>query len=137
MSTIVQTPRRRRFLAATMLVAAGAAASSMLAPAAPANAATNYVALSYSPVDDDFGFAKDGNRDRAVTRSLSNCGYVASHCVYIALSKNGCVALATRGVNPNGGPAAYGGGSGSNRTQAQQAALRASGGGIIDFTYCL
>lgn len=129
----ITTPRRMS--AATLLVAA--AAATVLSVAPPASAATHYVALAYSPSTNQYGFAKDTNSDRAVTRSLSNCAYVAPNCVYLTQSKNGCIALATRGQNPNGGPIAYGAGNGPTRVAAITAAQRASGGGGGIFSYCL
>lgn len=112
MSTI---RNNRRMIAATMLAAA--AVSSAVATAVPANAATNYIAVSYSQATGMWGRAQATNLDSAIAGSLSQCG---GHCAVASWSKNGCVALA---VNRN---RQYSGWYGSNLRDAQQGAFQRS-----------
>lgn len=137
MTTIsTRTNRRNRALAAAVLAAAatGAIAVGGLAAAAPAEAAGDqWVAIAYSPVDKQFGYAHARTEEIAVTAALSNCGDVAGVCALAVVAQKGnCVALATRGIGEE-----YNGGSGRDRGRAMSAALKPLYGGQIKFSYCL
>jgi hypothetical protein len=135
-TTSMQFPRRYRTLAATVAAAAatGAIAVGSLGWAAPAEAtADQWVAIAYSPVDKQFGYAHAPTEEIAVTAALHNCGEVAGFCALAALAKKeNCVALATRGIGEE-----YDGGSGRDRGRAMAAALKPLYGGQIKFSYCL
>jgi hypothetical protein len=130
--TIISTqmPRRYRTLAAAMLAAAatGTIAVGGLGSAAPPEAAEDqWVAIAYSPVDKQFGYAHSRTEEIAVTAALHNCGEVAGFCALAAVAKKGnCVALATRGIGEK-----YNGGSGRDRGRAMSAALKPLYGGQI------
>jgi len=137
MTTIsTRTNRRNRALAAAVLAAAatGAIAVGGLAAAAPAEAAGDqWVAIAYSPVDKDFGYAHAPTEEQAVTAALINCNEWQGFCALAVVAPKGnCVALATR----NNGQE-YNGGSGSDRGRAMSAALKPLYGGQIKFSYCL
>jgi Domain of unknown function (DUF4189) len=131
---------RRKLLATTVLAAAAAAtAATAVTYAAPADAAKGrYVAIAMSSTTlGQYGYAHRDNLDQAIWAAQSNCGAVAPNCVVQAWSDGGCVAIAQRGVNPNGGALGEGGASGSNRRQAEERAIRAAGGGKVVYSYCL
>lgn len=123
---------RRRLMAATLLVTAGAGAAAMVGPQATAVAAPadQYVAVSYSPVDKAAGLSIDKNLDVAIRGSLAKCGIKAGHCVNLAWSKNGCVALAVNGDY-------YYGWHGASYAEAQNGALQRAGGGHIMMSQCI
>lgn len=105
----------QKLIAATMLAAA--AVGSVVTTAAPANAATNYIAVSYSQATGQWGRAQATNLDAAIAGSLSQCG---GHCAVASWSKNGCVALAVNAKRE------YNGWYGSNLREAQQATFARS-----------
>lgn len=131
--TTTQHTSRRRLVAATLLVTAGASAAAMVGPQATAFAAPadQYVAVSYSPVDEAAGLSIDSNLDVAIRGSLSKCGIKAGHCVNLAWSKNGCVALAVNGDYY------YYGWHGASYAEAQNGALQRAGGGTIMMSQCI
>lgn len=120
----------RRFAAALVLAAAGATA--LLGPQAAATAApaTQYIALAYSPGDRQAALSTHANLDTAISGSLARCGARAGHCVSVAWSKNGCVALAVNGDR-------YHGWHGPTYAAAQNGALQRTGGGSIFMSQCL
>jgi len=146
MTTTAQTSRlgrakrrgiARRTMGATLLAAAavaGAVAAGGLGAAAPAGAAGDqWVAIAYSPVDKDFGYAHAPTEEQAVTSALINCNEWQGFCALAVVAKKGnCVALATRGIGEE-----YNGGSGKDRGSAMAAALRPLYGGQIKYSYCL
>jgi hypothetical protein len=108
----------RRMFAATMLAAA--AVGGVVATAAPATAATNYIAVSYSQATGLWGRAQATNLDAAIAGSLSQCG---GHCAVASWSRNGCVALAVNGSRQ------YNGWYGSTLREAQQGTFARSAPG--------
>ena len=126
----------RRMMTATVLAAAavGAFTAGGLGAAAPAEAAEHkWVAIAYSPVDKQFGYAHSETEDGAVTWALHNCGEVAGFCALAVVAPKGnCVALATRGIGEE-----YNGGRGKDRPKAMKAALEPLYGGQIKFSYCM
>ena len=137
MSTIsTQNASRYRALAATMLTGGALAVGAIgaVGAAAAADAATdNFVAIAYSPVDKDFGYAHAPTEEEAVTRALINCNEWQGFCALAVVAPKGnCVALATRGVGEE-----YSGGKGKDRGRAMSAALKPLYGGQIKFSYCL
>lgn len=87
--------KRRRIFLATIAGASAAIAATAVLSAAEADAATDsYIALSYSAVDQSWGWGRNANIDTAVARSLHECGIYGDGCVYVAVEKNYCVAIA-------------------------------------------
>ena len=133
MTTIQQTSRthrtsRRQRIAATMMAAAAVAGVGALGTAAPANAATKYIAISYSPATGHVGKGQATNLDAAIAGSLSECG---GHCAVQTWSKNGCVALAVSGQY-------YYGWYGSTLRDAQQGAMQRTGpGSYVAWSGCV
>jgi hypothetical protein len=76
------------------------------------------VAIAYSPVDKQFGYAHSPTEEIAVTAALHTCGEVTGFCTWATVAKKGnCVALATRGIGKQ-----YNGGGGRDRGRAMAAA---------------
>jgi len=125
-----------RTLAATVLAAAavGAFTAGGLGAAAPAAAGEHkWVAIAYSPVDKQFGYAHSETEEEAATWALHNCGEVAGFCALAAIAPKGnCVALATRGIGEE-----YNGGRGKDRGSAMAAAPAPLYGSQIKFSYCM
>lgn len=134
MTTFAKIPARRMLAAAALSAAAmGAVTAGGLGAAPPAGAAGDtWVAIAYSPVDKQFGYAHSTTEDGAVTWALHNCGEVAGHCALAAVVQKGCVALATRGTGEE-----YNGGSAKSRPEAMKNALRPLYGGQIKYSYCI
>jgi len=130
------TTRRNRAMAATMLTAAvtGLLAVGGLAAAAPADAAEHkWVAIAYSPVDKDFGYAHAATEEQAATQALINCNEWQGFCALAVVAPKGnCVALATRSNGQE-----YVGAKAKDRPKAINAALAGLPGGEIKFSYCM
>ena len=85
---------RRQIMAVTMMSAVAAVAGSIVT-AEPAHAASgNYIALSYSTVDQSWGWGRHTDANTAVARSLYECSQYGDQCVYVAIEKDYCVAVA-------------------------------------------
>lgn len=85
---------RRIKLALIAGVSAAIAATAVITAADAAAAPDNYIALSYSAVDQAWGWGTHGDANTAVARSLHECSIHGDQCVYVALQNNGCVAVA-------------------------------------------
>lgn len=135
MTTIAKKPGRR-MLTATVLAAAavGALTAGGLGAAAPAAAAEHkWVAVAYSPVDKDFGYAHAPTEEQAVTQALINCNEWQGFCALAVVAPKGnCVALATRSNGQE-----YNGARAKDRPKAITAALAGLPGGEIKFSYCM
>ena len=121
----------------TLLAAAavaGAVAAGGLGAATPAQAAPHsWVAVAYSPVDKDFGYAHAATEQQAVTSALINCNEWQGFCALAVVAPKGnCVALATRSNGQE-----YNGAKAKDRPMAISAALAGLPGGEIKFSYCM
>jgi len=94
----------------------------LLASGVGAAAAQDYFgAIAFSPKTRAHGWAYDyTSRTEAQERAMSECRRHASDCVSAVWFRNACGALAV-------GPQAYGAGWGSDRGQAERAALKSCG----------
>ena len=94
----------------------------LLASGVGAAAAQDYFgAIAFSPKTRAHGWAYDyTSRTEAQERAMSECRRHASDCVSAVWFHNACGALAV-------GPQAYGAGWGSDRGQAERAALKSCG----------
>ena len=120
------------------LVASGAAAAAMLAggaalATAPANAAGHlYAAAAYSgSTGDGYTTWNAASPGEAKSRALAGCqsAHGATDCQILAVSEDGCVAMA-------GSATGAAGGYGPDAASAQAAALAHNGGGRIFASKC-
>ena len=133
----VTLKRRMRLACAALLVASGAVVVGGIG-AAPANAASKFVALSFSPVNGAYGWGNNyDDLEGARIRSLVECqNHGGSHCVFIGWAENWCAALAVGPRNPYGGYDQYHSWYGPTLADAEQQALNKNGGGTILVSRC-
>jgi hypothetical protein len=111
-TTTNNVSRRRRAIVGTLL-AAGASAAGMIAVAAPAQAADQYIAVALGYVNENppvtmaGGSGINANQDTAFQGALTNCANNgAGHCVVVAVATNGCAAAASNNYGEEKGATA-------------------------------
>jgi serine/threonine-protein kinase len=93
----------------------------LIGGAGPAAAQDYFGAIAFSPKTRAHGWAYDyTSRTEAQDRAMSECRRHAPDCVSAVWFRNACGALAV-------GPQAYGAGWGTDRGQAERAALKSCG----------
>jgi hypothetical protein len=104
--------RRVRTIAATLLAGAASVAG-MVAVAAPAQAADQYIALALGYVNENppvtmaGGSSINGNQDAAAQGALTNCvNNGGSHCVTVVIATNDCAAAASNNYGEEVGASA-------------------------------
>jgi Domain of unknown function (DUF4189) len=125
MTTTTKTrvsPRSRAILGTVL--ASAASVVGMIAVAAPAHAADQYIAVALGYVSENppvlmaGGSSINGNQDQAFQGALSNCSANgASHCVVVAVATNECAAAASNNYGEEVGASA------ATRGAAESAAL--------------
>jgi len=123
MTSTIKSSRRGRALVGTLLASA-ASVVGMVAVAAPAQAADQYIAVALGYVNENppvlmaGGSSISGNQDQAFQGALTNCAANgAGHCVVMAVSTNECAAAASNRYGEEVGASA------STIAAAQNAAL--------------
>ncbi len=123
MTSTIKTSRRGRALVGTVLASAASVAG-MVAVAAPAQAADQYIAVALGYVSENppvlmaGGSAISGNQDQAFQGALTNCSANgAGHCVVVAVATNECAAAASNNYGEEVGASA------ATRGAAESAAL--------------
>jgi hypothetical protein len=123
MTSTIKSSRRSRAIIGTLLASA-ASVTGMIAVAAPAQAADQYIAVALGYVNENppvlmaGGSSINGNQDLAFQNALTNCSANgASHCVVVAVSTNECAAAASNNFGEEVGASA------STIGAAQSAAL--------------
>ena len=123
MTSTIKTSRRGRALVGTVLASA-ASVVGMIAVAAPAQAADQYIAVALGYVSENppvlmaGGSSISGNQDQAFQDALTNCSANgAGHCVVMAVATNECAAAASNRYGEEVGASA------ATRGAAESAAL--------------
>jgi hypothetical protein len=123
MTTTIKSSRRGRAFVGTVLASAASVAG-MVAVAAPAQAADQYIAVALGYVNENppvlmaGGSAISGNQDQAFQGALTNCSANgAGHCVVVAVATNECAAAASNNFGEEVGASA------ATRGAAESAAL--------------
>src|SRR3954452_22440424 len=119
----------RRIVAATLLAAAGAVSAFGLSAGTADAAPGKYAAIAYSPESNAWGYwSGSSNFQTANYGSLNECvDHGGNHCVLVAWSKGGCVALAVDPTDQNH----YAAAPGPTQISAMTNALNNNGGGRI------
>ena len=123
MTSTIKTSRRGRALVGTVLASA-ASVVGMIAVAAPAQAADQYIAVALGYVSENppvlmaGGSSISGNQDQAFQDALTNCvANGAGQCVVMAVATNECAAAASNRYGEEVGASA------ATRGAAESAAL--------------